>query len=1021
MYLLACLKIIFLLFTLHLTIMRKFMKKQTTFLILLLCSYSVIHAQVTNDLFQPKNELSRNYHTVARNYQALQLNSQKLSSLKAQAPANLTLQLPFENSQVTLELEKVSITSDDFSVIEALPNNERRTVRYAGSVFYQGKIQGQASSFASISLVGDQVVGLMADSKSNIILGAIEDNGFATSEYTMHRESDLQIPNPMNCFADDDHLTTPINVGTRSSSPTGRLTFVGAPVDMYLECDNRFYTDKGSNTINLINYVLGFFNSISLLYANEDVKVQVSQILVWTTQDPEAAAGLTSTSSILNAFSTRMSTATYIGDFAHFLSTRPLGGGIAWVNNPCPPKFNRAAVSAVNNSYNNFPTYSWTVQVVTHELGHNLGSRHTHNCGWPGGPIDGCGPTANAAYQEGSCAVGPLPFSTGGTIMSYCHLLSVGINYNNGFGPLPGQRIRDFVTDATCMATCTMTIDIAKQDASCNQANGQATVTATNSTGTLTYLWSNGQTGPTLSNVGPGTYHVTVTDGANCQVMDDVVITNSGTTLTFSLTPSGTGGFCAGGNLTLQATNNAAYTYAWTFNSSPISGATSSSLTVNAAGNYAVTATSGACSGTQTVAVSVIAAPTATITPASATTFCSGNSVLLDASIGAAYGYQWFNGTTAIAGATSGTYTATTSGNYSVRVTAGNTCQATSAPTSVTVNTSPTVTISVVGSTNLCSGQSVQLNATVGTGYTYQWYRDNGPITDATQASYTANTPGSYTVTTTLSPCSKTSSPVVVSVIPSPNVTVTPTTSTIQKFQTQTLTGSGAASYNWSSLPDMVSNTTTTGTYRPLTTTVYNVEGTGANGCKSTATATINVIGCGDVTDITDTVLSPSRVRIRWNNPQDVTTDSLRYRKAGDITWTTIFVTGEEYELIGLEPDTEYEFNVIPLCTTTTVFVPSALGTFETDPLENGLYLRLSPNPTITTATLEIITSSSYSLYVDIYDNTGKLVMKVSSNESILAGAIKRTIDVSKLANGIYIVGVTINKKLYPIKMMVGK
>jgi hypothetical protein len=281
--------------------MRKFMKKQTTLFFLLLCSFSVIHAQVVNDLFQPQNELSRNYRSVARNYQALQLNSQKLSSLKSQASQHLSLALPFENEMMTFEMEKVTITSDNFSVIEALPNNERRTVNYSGAVFYQGKIKGEASSFASISFVGDQVIGMFSDSKSNIVLGAIEDNGFATSEYAMYRDDNLQVRTPINCFTSDDDLTTPINVTPTPSD--SRLTFVGGPVDMYLECDNKFYQDKGSNTVNLINYVLGFFNSITQIYGNEDVRVQVSQILVWTTQDPEAAAGLTSTSTILNSFS----------------------------------------------------------------------------------------------------------------------------------------------------------------------------------------------------------------------------------------------------------------------------------------------------------------------------------------------------------------------------------------------------------------------------------------------------------------------------------------------------------------------------------------------------------------------------------------------------------------------------------------------------------------------------------------------------------------------------------------------
>lgn len=1003
------------------------MRRRLTTLILLLCSFSGIYAQqVVTNLFQPKGTLSRNFHSIARKYQSLEINSQQLSTLKQQAPSTLELQLPFEGNELTLELEKVSITSDNFSVIEALPNNETRIVSYSGSVFYHGKIKGSQHSFAAISFVGNEVIGIASDDQSNIVLGSIQEDGRSTSEYALYRDNDLNVSGPTNCFAIDDNPSGPITLGTAGSSPTGRETFVGEAVDIYFEADLALYQSKGNSTIDVINYILGFFNNTALLYANENIKIQVSQIKVWTTIDPEAQAGLNSTSSCLTSFANRMANADYIGDFAHFLSRRNLGGGIAYVNDPCPNKFNRSAVSAIDNSYSNFPTYSWTVQVVTHELGHNLGSRHTHWCGWPGGPIDGCGPTANSGYQEGTCAIGPIPINKG-TIMSYCHLLGTGISFNNGFGPLPGQRIRDFVAGMNACNTCTMTIDLAKQDASCGQPNGQVVVTVNNApSGTVTYLWSNGQTTNTLSGVGPGTYHVTVKSG-NCQVMEDVEITNGGNLLTFDLTPNGTAGFCAGGNLTLQATNNVAYSYVWRNGTTVIPGATTSSLNVTAAGNYSVTATSGACSGTQNVAVSVIAAPTATITPSGPTTFCSGSSVTLNASIGAAYQYQWFDGATAITGATTGSLVVNTSGSYSVRVRAGNTCEATSTATTVTVNPSPTANVAVSGPTQFCAGSGALLTTTSDVGYTYQWYDGANPIGGATNASYLATAAGSYTVRTTLGPCTVTSAPpVVTSVLPSPAVTVTPATSTINKFETQTLTGSGAATYNWSSLLDMVSSTTTTGTYRPLVTRTYEVEGTAANGCKDTAYATINVIGCGEVTEVEKVVLSPSRVRLSWVQPQEVTSDSIRYRKVGTTTWTYIFVeespdSEREIEINNLEANTEYEFEVIPLCSTTTVFVASPTQAFRTAELENGLYILLSPNPTVSSLqpTLEIISSNAYSLDIDIFDYSGKLVKKVSVAENMPAGQTLKRLDISKLASGLYIINVNVNKKKHPIKMIV--
>jgi PKD repeat protein len=76
--------------------------------------------------------------------------------------------------------------------------------------------------------------------------------------------------------------------------------------------------------------------------------------------------------------------------------------------------------------------------------------------------------------------------------------------------------------------------------------------------------------------------------------------------------------------------------------------------------------------------------PTATITPASATTFCSGGSVTLNANTNSAYTYLWYKNTVSL-GITTSSYSATTAGNYTVQVSYG-TCSTTSATTVVTVN-----------------------------------------------------------------------------------------------------------------------------------------------------------------------------------------------------------------------------------------------------------------------------------------------------------------------------------------------
>ena len=66
-------------------------------------------------------------------------------------------------------------------------------------------------------------------------------------------------------------------------------------------------------------------------------------------------------------------------------------------------------------------TWSWNANVVTHEIGHNLVSPHTHACAWNGNNtrIDNCAGNYNIQYQEGNCNSFPADPVNGGTIMSY--------------------------------------------------------------------------------------------------------------------------------------------------------------------------------------------------------------------------------------------------------------------------------------------------------------------------------------------------------------------------------------------------------------------------------------------------------------------------------------------------------------------------------------------------------------------------------------------------------------------------
>jgi hypothetical protein len=54
-------------------------------------------------------------------------------------------------------------------------------------------------------------------------------------------------------------------------------------------------------------------------------------------------------------------------------------------------------------------------------------------------------------FAEGECYSGPRIASVG-TVMSYCHLMNLGVDLSKGFGPKPGSLIRERYQSASCLA-----------------------------------------------------------------------------------------------------------------------------------------------------------------------------------------------------------------------------------------------------------------------------------------------------------------------------------------------------------------------------------------------------------------------------------------------------------------------------------------------------------------------------------------------------------------------------------------
>jgi Metallo-peptidase family M12/Secretion system C-terminal sorting domain/Fibronectin type III domain len=403
---------------------------------------------VVSDLFQTNDDASKKgpLSKTVQKSTLLTLNLDKLAIIAREAPAALTLTLPSENGLLTVDLVKTTALSEDFTVVTNQSAN--RPVAYKQGVYYRGIVKDDNNSLVAISLFEHEVFGVISNNEGNFVLGRLEEMGNKTS-YIFYNDKDLLKKPTMDCATDDSKVELP-----QMSQPITAAAAVNGCVRVYLEADYALYNNKGSNTQNTVNFISAMYNNVAAIYQNEQVSTVVHQIYVWTTPDNYPTSN--SYDPLVLFTSQRANTS---GDLLHLfaLGGNNVGGRAGGFNGLCSNNSAKYAYSNIYSYYNNVPTYSWTISVVAHEMGHCIGSPHTHFCGWTGGAIDNCGPSAGYP-TEGGCAAGPAP-TNGGTIMSYCHLTGYGINFNNGFGLQPGNLLRSRVSTAACLsASCTIPV-----------------------------------------------------------------------------------------------------------------------------------------------------------------------------------------------------------------------------------------------------------------------------------------------------------------------------------------------------------------------------------------------------------------------------------------------------------------------------------------------------------------------------------------------------------------------------------
>ena len=502
----------------------------------ILISFSVLQAQKSGAIYEQVMEMQKDFpasstqifssasqqspihaETYVKKAEFFQLKTDFFTQTRAKKPNTLFLAVPFEGKIFKVQLFKKEVTTATYTVKAASGKN----VAQNQSVFYRGVLENKPNSLASLSLTSLGLRMTLSDGSGNIEINRIDKNLYAA-----YRVSDSNHKQEMGCTAEETDYFGKTGISHSSIERSS----AGECIEVYIECDFDSFNKNGGSVQNTEDWALSLMNEVGILYDNAGIPMFVSDILVYDQPDPYTAGG--NAGQVLGMMGSVIGN-DYEGRLAHVFSTRGLGGGVAYVNVLCAfnsgGAFGPYAVSgSMNSSTIPFPIYSWNVMVVAHELGHNVGSLHTHNCVWNGNntQIDDCGNSATNQGNNSPCYDENNPIlPNAGSIMSYCHLIgSIGIDFNIGFHPQVADLMFDRYISAPCVtgegcsggeppiADFTYT-----QSDLCNPATVQFTDLSLNNPSS--YLWffpgGNPQTStdpnPFVEYVDPGFFDVSLT------------------------------------------------------------------------------------------------------------------------------------------------------------------------------------------------------------------------------------------------------------------------------------------------------------------------------------------------------------------------------------------------------------------------------------------------------------------------------------------------------------------------------
>lgn len=339
---------------------------------------------------------------------------QTLQRLAAERPAQIEMQLPIlDGSVVSTRLERVAWSAPWAKCIVMNDESSTTTALADDVVMYRTKLSAPGADWTIIAIdKRGSMMGLTQQKGRRASLMRDASNVLRLQTSTAHAK-------PLDCQTSPEKISTAAMSALRqagsktSEAPNANDTLT---VELALEVDNDAVRAAGSVSDARLLVSLNMA-AVSAVYETDlRTRVVVSNIRLWDkSNDPYPSQQ--DVFSLLDTFiAVYTSSMTNVQrDAAVFITSRDAAGGIAaTIGGLCELDGAFCAVDIETEAIA-YPTWSWNVSVIAHELGHICGGIHTHSCYWPNGALDSC-----VAAESGTCFSSDDVKPSRGTIMSYC-------------------------------------------------------------------------------------------------------------------------------------------------------------------------------------------------------------------------------------------------------------------------------------------------------------------------------------------------------------------------------------------------------------------------------------------------------------------------------------------------------------------------------------------------------------------------------------------------------------------------